>query len=50
MGSAPYQIETWIKPIIRDEKHECYAITEEHAGSDPRRVRMVEPRTEQPAP
>jgi alkylation response protein AidB-like acyl-CoA dehydrogenase len=31
---SPYQIETWIKPIIRDEKHECYAITEEHAGSD----------------
>ena len=31
---SPHQIETWIKPIIRDEKHECYAITEADAGSD----------------
>ena len=29
-----YQIETWIKPLIRDEIHECYAITEAGAGSD----------------
>jgi acyl-CoA dehydrogenase len=28
------QIETWIKPLIRDEMHECYAITEADAGSD----------------
>jgi alkylation response protein AidB-like acyl-CoA dehydrogenase len=31
---SPYQIETWIKPLIRDEIHECYAITEADAGSD----------------
>jgi alkylation response protein AidB-like acyl-CoA dehydrogenase len=31
---SPEQIETWIKPLIRDEKHECYAITEADAGSD----------------
>jgi len=28
------QIEKWIMPLIRDEKHECYAITEAEAGSD----------------
>jgi alkylation response protein AidB-like acyl-CoA dehydrogenase len=31
---SPHQIETWIKPLIRDEIHECYAITEAEAGSD----------------
>lgn len=31
---SPYQIETWIKPLIADTKHECYAITEAEAGSD----------------
>jgi acyl-CoA dehydrogenase len=29
-----HQMETWIKPTIRGEMHECYAITEEGAGSD----------------
>jgi acyl-CoA dehydrogenase len=28
------QIERWLKPAIRGERHECYAITEEGAGSD----------------
>jgi alkylation response protein AidB-like acyl-CoA dehydrogenase len=28
------QMERWILPTIRGEKHECYAITEEAAGSD----------------
>jgi len=31
---SPLQIERWIQPLIRDEKHECYAITEAEAGSD----------------
>jgi len=31
---TPQQIEKWIKPLIRDEMHECYAITEADAGSD----------------
>src|SRR4051812_2416097 len=31
---SPQQIEKWIKPLIRDEVHECYAITEADAGSD----------------
>jgi alkylation response protein AidB-like acyl-CoA dehydrogenase len=32
-GNA-HQMETWVLPNIRGERHECYAITEEHAGSD----------------
>jgi acyl-CoA dehydrogenase len=32
--ATEHQIETWLKPTIRGEKHECYAITEENAGSD----------------
>jgi acyl-CoA dehydrogenase len=28
------QIERWILPAVRGERHECYAITEEGAGSD----------------
>jgi alkylation response protein AidB-like acyl-CoA dehydrogenase len=31
---SPEQIERWIRPAIRGERHECYAITEEGAGSD----------------
>jgi len=28
------QLERWIVPTVRGERHECYAITEEAAGSD----------------
>jgi acyl-CoA dehydrogenase len=28
------QRERWLAPTVRGEKHECYAITEEYAGSD----------------
>ena len=28
------QRERWLVPAVRGERHECYAITEEHAGSD----------------
>ena len=31
---SPHQIETWVKPLIADARHECYAITEAEAGSD----------------
>src|SRR6202008_2173226 len=31
---SPHQIATWIKPLIADQRHECYAITEAEAGSD----------------
>ena len=29
-----HQMQTWILPTIRGERHECYAITEAGAGSD----------------
>ena len=29
-----YQLDRWIRPTVAGEIHECYAITEEHAGSD----------------
>jgi acyl-CoA dehydrogenase len=32
--ATEYQTERWILPTIRGEAHECYAITEENAGSD----------------
>ena len=32
--ATPYQMERWVLPTIRGEKRECYAITEEGAGSD----------------
>ena len=31
---SPMQLERWIVPTVRGEIHECYAITEEGAGSD----------------
>lgn len=35
------QLETWVKPTIRGERHECYAITEEEAGSDVEAIRTT---------
>jgi alkylation response protein AidB-like acyl-CoA dehydrogenase len=32
--ATPDQIERYVKPTIRGERSECYAITEEQAGSD----------------
>jgi acyl-CoA dehydrogenase len=32
--ATEHQLETWVKPTIRGDRHECYAITEEGAGSD----------------
>ena len=31
---TPEQMTRWIEPAVRGERHECYAITEEGAGSD----------------
>ncbi len=31
---SPMQLERWIVPTVRGDVHECYAITEEGAGSD----------------
>jgi acyl-CoA dehydrogenase len=36
-----HQMQTWVLPNIRDERHECYAITEEHAGSDLNAIRAT---------
>ena len=32
--ATQHQLDTWVLPTIRGERHECYAITEEDAGSD----------------
>jgi len=32
--ATPYQIERFVIPTVRGEREECYAITEENAGSD----------------
>jgi alkylation response protein AidB-like acyl-CoA dehydrogenase len=32
--ATDYQLERWIRPTVRGEMSECYAITEEGAGSD----------------
>jgi acyl-CoA dehydrogenase len=32
--ATPEQLERWVVPTIRGERRECYAITEEGAGSD----------------
>lgn len=32
--ATPYQMERYVLPTIAGAKHECYAITEENAGSD----------------
>lgn len=32
--ATPYQMKTWVRPAIEGRRTECYAITEEGAGSD----------------
>jgi alkylation response protein AidB-like acyl-CoA dehydrogenase len=32
--ASPYQLERYVKPVVSGEREECYAITEEGAGSD----------------
>jgi alkylation response protein AidB-like acyl-CoA dehydrogenase len=32
--ASDHQRDTWLLPTVRGERTECYAITEEHAGSD----------------
>jgi acyl-CoA dehydrogenase len=39
--ATPYQLERWIIPTIRGERRECYAITEEGAGSDVAAIRAT---------
>ena len=35
---TPEQIERYLRPALRGELHDAYAVTEEHAGSDPSRI------------
>ena len=39
--ATEYQTETWLKPTVRGEREECYAITEEYAGSDVDAIRAT---------
>jgi alkylation response protein AidB-like acyl-CoA dehydrogenase len=39
--ASDYQRERWLVPTVRGERHECYAITEEHAGSDVAAIRAT---------
>ncbi len=32
---TPEQIDRWLRPMLRGEAQDAYAVTEEHAGSDP---------------
>jgi acyl-CoA dehydrogenase len=34
-SGTPAQIERYLRPALRGELHDAYAVTEEHAGSDP---------------
>ena len=44
-GSAE-QIDRWLRPALRGELHDAYAVTEEFAGSDPSGVRTVAARVD----
>jgi alkylation response protein AidB-like acyl-CoA dehydrogenase len=35
------QIDHWLRPMLRGEKQDAYAVTEEHAGSDPSAIATV---------
>ena len=40
------QIDRYLKPALRGELHDAYAVTEEHAGSDPSRIATTATRME----
>jgi acyl-CoA dehydrogenase len=42
---SPEQIERYLRPALRGELHDAYAVTEEHAGSDPSGIRTTAART-----
>jgi acyl-CoA dehydrogenase len=43
---TPEQIERYLRPALRGELHDAYAVTEEHAGSDPSGIRTTATRTD----
>jgi alkylation response protein AidB-like acyl-CoA dehydrogenase len=45
-NGTPEQVERYLKPALRGELHDAYAVTEEHAGSDPSRISTTATPTE----
>jgi acyl-CoA dehydrogenase len=43
---TPEQIDRWLRPALRGELHDAYAVTEEHAGSDPSGIATSARRTD----
>jgi acyl-CoA dehydrogenase len=43
---TPEQIDRWLRPALRGELHDAYAVTEEHAGSDPSGIATTARRTD----
>ena len=43
---SPEQIDRYLRPALRGEGHDAYAVTEEHAGSDPSGIATTAERTE----
>ncbi|HEX6697730.1 MAG TPA: acyl-CoA dehydrogenase [Solirubrobacteraceae bacterium] len=43
---TPAQIDRYLKPALRGELHDAYAVTEEHAGSDPSQIATTATRIE----
>jgi acyl-CoA dehydrogenase len=39
--ATDHQVRTWLEPTVRGGRHECYAITEEDAGSDTDAIRAT---------
>jgi alkylation response protein AidB-like acyl-CoA dehydrogenase len=44
-SGSPEQIERYLKPALRGELHDAYAVTEAEAGSDPSRIETTATRT-----
>ncbi len=43
---TPEQIDRYLRPGLRGESHDAYAVTEEHAGSDPAGIATTAERTD----
>jgi acyl-CoA dehydrogenase len=43
---SPEQVERWLRPALRGELQDAYAVTEEHAGSDPSGIATTATRTD----
>src|SRR6476659_6118654 len=43
---SPEQVDRWLRPALRGELHDAYAVTEEHAGSDPSGIATTATRTD----